>query len=822
MPKRTSIRLKSRLFLAVAAILPAVLVATAGSADPAPFELAGPDLRIEVTRDGQTLPIARVPSLAPGDKVVIHSDLPETQSAKFAIMSAFLRGATNPPPKDWTAYAETWKKKEKDNSLFLIVPREARQLVLLMVPETGGAEGVLVDAVRGKPGEFVRAGQDLNQASLDHSRLETFMAAIRAQDDTGPEYLRTVAPVLARSLSIKLQEDCLSKVIEMQASCLVQNRESLVLNDVHTSSLAETITGTPTDLALQLSNTREGGAGYYSAYIAVARDVAKIFGAFNNPEFNYLPTLTLRKGNRMSLLLNAAPSFKKPKSAMVTALPAVEADIPPQLRSTAKGPICVSPGMVLPVEGAPLIFSTDFAHDMKLRLTAASGQSVELPVTARADKGGYVVDAAAIPAGFVGDVRAHLHGAWGFEPFDGPDFLLQRPGGAAWKVAGSADALVVGRDNDVVLEGVAPGCVENVTLRRADGVGRPVKWQAQDGGRLQVTVPLSDAAPGELRLEVRQRGAGPAAGEPAQTVTLRARTQASRLDALDIHAGDASGLLAGQRLDQVRAVTLGGVEFLPDGLTREGGTDRLRLAAQGSGRAPAAGSSLKADIRLEDGRILTLPVRIAASRPQAAVLARTIYPAPAEAGTRTLDVGAGDVLPDNAEMVFSIKAQGGTKFGVADAIEIAGGLGDQAGDGQGTAIARLSMGKGLSLESAEVMVATLDAKDLPPATFGPIRYRLVHKAQDGGDERGDWTALTTVVRLPRIEQVTCTGQTCTITGRSLFLLEKVGANAAFAKATPVPPGFTARTLDVPVPPDGILYLKVRDAADSVIKLPVKP
>lgn len=807
--------------MAVAVIAPAALLATAVSADTAPFELNGPDLRVEVTRDGKTLPIARVPSLAPGDKVVIHGDLPQTQSANFAIMSAFLRGATNPPPKDWTAFAETWKKKEKDNTLTLTVPREARQLVLMMVPETGGAEGVLVDAVRGKPGEFVRASQDLNQASLDHSRLETFMAAIRAQDDTGPEYLRTVAPVLARSLSIKLQEDCLSKVIQMQASCLVQNRESLVLNDVHTSSLAETITGTPTDLALQLANTREGGAGYYSAYIGVARDVARIFGAFNNPEFNYLPTLTLRDANRMSLLLNAAPSFKKPKSVMIAAMPAVEADIPPQLRSTAKGPICMAPGIVLPVEGAPLIYSTDFAHDMKLRLTAPSGQTQEVPVTARADRGGYVLDMAAVPASFVGDVRAHLHGIWGFAPFDGPDFLLQRPGPSAWKVAGAADALVIGRDNDVVLEGVAPGCVENVTLRRADGVGRPVKWQAQDGGRLLVTVPLADAAPGEMRLEVRQRGgaAGGTGGGAGQTVSLRARVQASRLDGLELHAGDATGVLVGQRLDQVRAVMLGDVEFRPDGLTREGGADRLQLAAQGAGRVPDTGASLKADVRLEDGRVLALPVRIAAARPQASVLSRTIYPAPAEAGTRTLDLGGGDVLPDNAEMVFSLKAQGSTKFGAGDAIEIAGG---QDSGQNAAAVARLAMGKGLSLENADVVVATLDAKDLPPATFGPIRFRLSRKVPGGAEERGDWAPLTTVVRLPRIDGVTCNAQACVISGRSLFLLDRVGIEPSFAKVVPVPPGFTGRTLEVPLPADGTLYLKVRDAPDVAIKLPTKP
>src|SRR3546814_12900464 len=77
---------------------------------------------------------------------------------------------SNPPPKDWIKSAESWKKKAKDNSLSLTVPKGARQMTLFLVPDTGGAEGTIEDAVRGKPGEFVRATQELNQASLDRSR----------------------------------------------------------------------------------------------------------------------------------------------------------------------------------------------------------------------------------------------------------------------------------------------------------------------------------------------------------------------------------------------------------------------------------------------------------------------------------------------------------------------------------------------------------------------------------------------------------------------------------------------------------------------------
>src|SRR3546814_6263328 len=133
------------------------------------------------------------------------------------------------------------------------------------------------------------------------------MAAIRAQENSHPEYLRSVAPALARSLSMKLNDECLSKVVELQANCLLENREQLVLADVHSSSIAETLTGAPTDLALQLSSTREAGYGFYSPYIAVVRDLARIFGAFSNTEFDYLPTHSILRGDAATLSPNPAP-----------------------------------------------------------------------------------------------------------------------------------------------------------------------------------------------------------------------------------------------------------------------------------------------------------------------------------------------------------------------------------------------------------------------------------------------------------------------------------------------------------------------------------
>ena len=52
--------------------------------------------------------------------------------------------------------------------------------------------------------------------------------------------------------------------------------------------------------------------------------------------------------------------------------------------------------LVLPVEGAPLVFSTNLAHDFVLHVWSKSGASVDLPAKADAARGGFVVDTNAV------------------------------------------------------------------------------------------------------------------------------------------------------------------------------------------------------------------------------------------------------------------------------------------------------------------------------------------------------------------------------------------------------------------------------------------
>ena len=66
----------------------------------------------------------------------------------------------------------------------MTVPQDAQQALLFLAPETGGDFNTLRNAVRGRPGAFVRASQDLNQASLDRSRLETYLDDVKETSNT--------------------------------------------------------------------------------------------------------------------------------------------------------------------------------------------------------------------------------------------------------------------------------------------------------------------------------------------------------------------------------------------------------------------------------------------------------------------------------------------------------------------------------------------------------------------------------------------------------------------------------------------------------------
>jgi hypothetical protein len=782
----------------------ALVASCVAHADPAAFDLAGPTLEVEVTRGATTLPVSRVPNLVSGDHVWMKADLPPAQSAHYLLVAVFLRGSTNPPPKTWFSRCETWAGKCSLEGMTLTVPKDARQLLVFLAPETGGDFNTLMDAVRGRPGAFVRTSQDLNQATLDRSRLEAYLAAVRRLEDANPTRLKEAAPLLARSLAIKVDEKCLAKIPVLQGPCLLEGRESLILNDGHSASIAQALTSGPAStLAMEASSTPQLKSGYYSPFIASIFDIARILDSFHTAQFQYIPALASANGRQLELMLNTPPSFHDPKSVLVVALPAVEATrLPPLHPVDPKEIHCLqTESLVLPAEGAPLMFSTAYSYNMALRVLAKDGTAIDLPARADAGRGGFAVDTSSLRAVNGGDTTsASLHGNWGFDKYDGPSFHLVTARQQNWKLAAGDDAaLVVGRQDTVHLLAGSVGCVDQIALKDSVGKEMKVEWKSVKPDEIEARLPLQEVPPGEVTLLIRQYGDN----EP-QRLLLRAFAEAARLESFAFHAGDSEGVLRGNRLDEVKSLVVKDIEFTPGALSSSAGRDELiMLALQGrDASALGQGDTAKGRVVLKDGRTFDIQVSVEAPRPSAILIGKSAQPASTGRNGK-IQLSSQDELPQDAQLTFSLRAQSPPSFARDDKIEVA--------TIDGSSSATLGVGSGeMTLQNTKVAVATLDpAKALGSSAFGPLQFRVVSRGV-----AGDWRPLATLVRLPVLKSVECppagSGTSCELSGANLFLLDSVSGDPQFSQATLVPDGFTGSAVPVQRPTEGHIYVKLRD------------
>jgi hypothetical protein len=785
-----------RIFCLVFLVVPGFLFA-----DPAPFDLAGPKLEVKVIHAGKTLPISEVPNLSVGDQVSIKADLPPGQSVHYLLVAAFLRGATNPPPEDWFFSSETWNAKGS-GGLKITVPKDAQQVLVFLAPETGGDFKTLVGAVRGRPGAFVRASQDLNQATLDRSRLKVYLAAIQTISQTDFDHLKTASPLLARSLSIKFNSDCLQKIPELQAPCLMQGQDALILNDGHSNSIVQALTSGPTgDLAFALSSTPQAGFGYSSPYIASAMDIARIMESFRTAQYQYIPALATEEGDRLSLELNSVPSFQNPKSVLVVALPAVEAPLMPPLHPVdPKEVYCAEKTeLVLPAEGAPLVFSTGYAHDMVLRLKGKNGKFVDLPVKADAEKGGFVANTAGLsPTNFGDALDGSLHGYWGFEPYNGPEFKLENTRPQHWQlVEDDQQSLIAGRDDLVHIETENAACVDSILLQKPTGETVKADWKSTGPNQVAVTLPLKKVKPGTLKLLVKEYG-----NKEPDTVLLQAFAQASHLDSFTLHAGDLSGVLKGSHLEDVKELTLNGVRFKPAPLPSTENADELPLITSDVKAANVLkeGEASTARVVLNDGRILSLETTVASPRPKVTLIGKSAQPS-ASSTANNLQLADPDELPQSAQLTFSIHAQVPVSFSGEEKIEV--------GTVHGAYLTTLTLTSGLTLEDSQVAVATLDTgKAFAASAYGPLRFRVIENGV-----ASDWQPLATLVRLPLFGDLKCPDspdQLCKLTGSKLFLVDSVSNDPQFTHPIQVPEGFPGYVLPVPHPIGGQLYVKLHD------------
>ncbi len=806
----------------------ALLAPAALHADNARFDLAGPTVDVKVTRGATTLPIAQVPNLQPGDKIWVKADLPDDQKNHLLLIVAFLRGTTNEPPDNWFTEIDTWDKKHTAEGTTVIVPQDAQQALLFVAPETGGDFKTLRSAVKGKPGLFIRADADLNEASFEQQRIERYLAAMKTVPADDQKAIQDHSAKLAATLALKPNADCFKQPVEAQVGCLTQSSAPVLLSDGHGQTIAESIsTGPSSDFINAASYTGAAGAGVYSAYVGAVVDLVHLVSTLHTAKYQYIPGLSFPDGSTLNLKLNAPVSFIDPKSVIVIGLPAIQKAVPPPLRAHDPDQIAclLQPRMALQLEGAPLVFSTNFAHDLVLHLNRTSGAQ-EIALTPDAFEGGLVVakddprkalhDAPAgspRPSASGGKlasssdltVTGTVHGFWGFDAFDGPTLTLQQVDGKNWKIV-SDTQLLAGQDNHLTLKGDGTACVQHIALTTSKDKDIDVNFKPakSDGDKLSkdtlaLEVSLKKVQPGGYSLAIQQFG------EPRRdTVALTAYTGDIHFSALKIHEGDNAAVLTGQGLSNVAEVTIANQTFTPSKDDKDGDDDStLNLTAK-TAVTPNDGSD--ASVKLKDGRTMPVKVSTEAARPSLQLMSLTATPAQS-IGNLAVTLAGHDEIPLNGKVTFVVQTK--AAFPRDQKVEVA-----TADNAVHTTLSLAD--NDLILQDQHTAVATLDPlKAFGQSAFGKLQMRPV--AGDG--TTGSWTPLGTLVRTPQITAIQCAGAdapNCTVQGNNLFLVQAFGGSRDFSKPADVPSGFAQSAMPVPTPADGTtLYLKLRDDPDEL-------
>ncbi len=809
------------------------------------FDLTGPKIEVHVTRAGKTLPIAAVPNLQAGDKLWLHPDLPPTQSVHYLLVAAFLRGTTNPPPDSWFFRIQTWDKKVREEGVTITVPNEAQQAILFLAPETGGDFSTLRSAVRGRPGIFVRASQDLAEAGFEQARIEKYLASMSQVPPSDPKALLDHSTFLARTLNLKPNQDCFSRPVDMQFNCLTQSGTQTLLDDGHAQTVVSSLTSGDTSTFINAASyTGMAGGGLYSAYVGAVVDLVHLMSGLHTAHYQYIPAIAFPSEESLNLRLNTPPSFNNPKSVIVIGLPAIQASVPPPLRPADPKQISclLKPSLTIPVEGAPLVFSTAFAHNLVLHVNPIHGigPATDIPLTPDAFQGGLVLahtsdrkvltvpddsptSTTAAPASNTPIapvttassstvVTGTITGYWGFDSFTGPSIQLQVLPGKDWKLA-SGDLLIAGRENHLSLSSTGTACIASITLDTESGEKADTHWKLADKPNVvDVKVSLQSLTPGAHNLSIHQHG------EPeVHTVAAETFSEPARLNALELHAGDTIATLTGTSLDQVKSLSLSGLDFAPvpatgDAAQSDTSNTTLKLALPPDAPAPKfqRGDKLMAHFTLKDGRSLILPVTVAPSRPSISLLSKNVT----QPSNSPIHLTDDDDLPVTQQFTFSLRSP--APFPRTGQIEVS--------NADDTLRTTLSVPAGtLVLQNPHTLLATLDPlKTFGTSAYGPLRMRAV--SPDG--IAGDWLPLVTLVRLPVLKDLHCpadTTQPCTLTGSSLYLIDKVATDADFTDPTDVPEGFVGTTLPLPRPGKSGFYLRLRDdpSAANTVVMPIQ-
>ena len=779
-------------------------------ADDARFDLAGPKIDIYVSRGRTTLPIAQVPNLLAGDKVRMKVDLPATQLNPLLLIVAFVRDTTNEPPDNWFTKIETWRQPPEGTTI--VVPDGAQRALLFVAPETGGDFKTLRSAVKGNPGVFIRADEDLNKASFEQQRIERYLTGMQPVAQLETAVIQARSAKLATALALKPNAACFKQPVEDQVDCLTQVSTPLLLDDGHAQTVAGAIsTGASSNFITEAATTDNGT---YSAYVGTLVDLVHLVSLLRTAQYRYIPAISFPKGATLNLKLNAPPSFNNPKSVIVVGLPVIQSAVfPPWRVPTPLPALCMmKPSTTLSLLGAPLVFSTAFAHDLTLDIDHGGAQS-RISLTPDPIAGGLVATGIMLQSQPGGPrpgmktkvnpyitVGGMLHGFWGFDTLDGLRLTVQPVPGRNWKLTGT-DAAIAGLDVHITMEGEGTACIKEITLENKTDKPETVVFKNTEApsfpSAINLQIPLAHHQPGAYSLVIQQYGS-----PRKDTLPLTVYSGAVHFDHLVKHPDDNMVALFGKGLNSVFSITLGNQVFTTGGLQ---GKDSGRLELYASGPATET-EAREAAVKLNDGRVMTVRAVAADDGSELQLVSMDSVPNRLKDEIE-VQLDAKKDIALHGTLNFVVQSVG--VFPRTQTVEVA------TADGSVSTMLSLNTDR-LILEDDHTAVASLDlGKAFGESAFGTLRMRAV----PGDGTFGGWITLGTLVRTPHIVAVRCSEievPTCVISGRQLFLALGFDTNEDLSKEVIVPEGFDEPTFSMPIGARiETLYIRLRDDPHAV-------
>jgi hypothetical protein len=557
------------------------------------------------------------------------------------------------------------------------------------------------------------------------------------------------------------------------------------------------------------------GAAFFP-YVGATIDVIHLLGGARTADYQYLPAVAERHGDRIQLKLNHDPTFKRPKSVLVYVLPQVDATTPPGIViDTEKDPACISSAAsALPAEAPPSLYSAQYGHGWTLTLRDADGRTQHnISIKADPSVGGFLVSAGSVDQNlFRNDtsVKGSITGHWGFKSVTLPPFTLEHSRSGAWQLdVKQQESLIAGSHVVLNLSSPVASCIGQVQLN--DGKGHHLAAVVSHTSATTVTaaLDLGPAAVGDGALEVQQVGLN----QPDQQ-KLRIYQPLPGVDQTTYFAGDHVIEFGGQRLGEIASAEFGGTHFDPaDLLTSAEKNDTAQFVQPDSAPVAtvAANSTATAVLHLRDGRTMTVSFAVQASRPKVKIL--SVNPRnPAS----TIQLQNQDAVPQDTQLNLTLQTVVPAAFQPDEKIQIRSDL--------QTAPVELALSHGLMLQDPQTaIVSFVPAQLLGASTFGRLEFRVI----DSRGVAGAWHALPKVVRLPQLTEIRCPpslDSKCTLTGDQLYLLAAVSAEPSMKHAVRIPGGFTGASVEIPRPSGSTIFIKLRDdpgTADAVL-LPVIP